>query len=175
MLTDGDGNDGDNKLPFADFEIPTDVHLDLPIPEKSKHHHHHKNRAKRNPAKHQPKTTDQNFRYTPTHLYFENTTEENNFLSFIPYTGPSNTSHLGRSLYLPQLISNDTNDLNLGFHRFTREYDDAINSFKSSTTTMSLSIYLRFGILYIISPSSKLNQTMSIQDFTDHRTRGFIL
>lgn len=174
MFSGDDGNYDNNILPFADYEIVTDVHLDLPISEKSKHHHH-KTRTKKKSTKHQSNATDHNLRHTTPHIYFENTTEENNFLSFIPYTGPSNTLHLGRYLYLPQLISNNTNDLTVSSERFIREYDEAITSFTSSSPTMSLSIYLRFGILYIIPKKSMLDQTMPLRDFTDFRNRGFLL
>jgi hypothetical protein len=172
MFLDDDGNYDSNILPFADCEIVTDVHRDLPVSEKSKHYHKTKTKKKSN--KQQSNVTDLNLRNISPHVYFENTTEENNFLSFIPYTGPSNTLHLGRCLYLPQLISNNTDDLTVSSQRFIREYDQTIMSLTSSSSkTMSLSIYIRFGILYVIPESSMFDKTMSLRDFNDFRNRGF--
>lgn len=168
-------NDIDNHdvdiLPFADCELATDVQLDVSIYPKSKSNNH-KTKKKFNKQE-QPKKTDNNSRYTVSYIYFENTDEENNFITLIPYTGPSNTLHLGRSLYLPQLISNNQNKSDVSFQRFIRNYDQTIASLTSSSSseTIPLSIYIRFGISYITRAAIP-DYSISLQDFTDLQNRS---
>jgi len=172
-----DDNHDVNPLPFADCELTTDVHVDLPIFQKSKYNHRTKTKKKliKQQQQQQSNEKDINLQNKLSYIYFENTEEENNFLTFLPYTGPSNTLHLGRSLYLPQLISKTTNNSTAGFQRFIRDYDRTITSLTSSLETMSLSIYLRFGISYIIRMASMVDQSIPLKDFTTLRNQGFIL
>jgi hypothetical protein len=162
-------DNGDNILPFADCELETNVHIDLPVFQKSKY-----NNKKKKSTKQQSNEKNITSWRTLSYIYFENTKEENNFLTFIPYTGPSNTLHLGRHLYLPQLISNTTNDSTVSFQRFIGDYDRIITSLTSSSETMSLSIYLRFGILYLLKVNSAIVQPISLNDFIILRNRGFL-
>jgi hypothetical protein len=174
-LDDVDGNHDANFLPFADCELAIDVHPDLPLFQKSTFNK--KIKRKTNPKERQSKATthekNTNLRNTTSYIYFENTEKENNFLTFISYTGPSNTSHLGTSLYLPQLISNPANDSTVCFQKFIEDYDRTIVSLTPSLETMSLSVYLRFGILYTIPADTIRNQTMPLKDFTSFVNEGF--
>jgi hypothetical protein len=150
-----------NVLPFADCELATDdVHVDLPVFKKTK--------KKPIKKKQQSNGKDNNSRNTISYIYFENSKEENNFLTFIPYTGPSNTMHLGRRLYLPQLISNIPNDSTISFQHFIRDYNRIITSLED----MSLAIYIRFGISYILRLDSMLDKSISLKDFSNLRNRG---
>ncbi|CAF0842536.1 unnamed protein product [Rotaria sordida] len=173
-LVDDDNHDA-NVLPFADCEIATDVHLDRAISQLSKHNKNTKTRQKSRKRRFNDTNNDKdiNLYNALSCIYFENAEEENNFLKFIPYTGPSNTLHLGQHLYLPQLISNTTNDSKFSFQRFIQDYDQtAITFLTSSLDTMSLSIYLRFGISYITKIDRTSDESMSLRDFTILRTRG---
>ncbi len=170
MFLDDDGNHDTNILPFADCELATEFNVDLPIFQKSIYNK--KTKTKKKSTK-QKKSNEKyiNPQTSLSHIYFENTEEKNNFLKFIPYTGPSNTLHLGRQLYLPQLISNTPNDSTVSFQQFIEDYDRVITSLTSSLETMSLSIYLRFGISYIIH-TTMANQSIPLQDFALLRNQG---
>jgi len=156
MSVDNDAN----VLPFADCELATDVHVDRPVFEKTK--------KKSIKQKQQSNKKNNNSRNTISYIYFENSEEENNFLTFIPYTGPSNTMHLGKRLYLPQLISNIPNDSTISFQHFIRDYNRIITSLDD----MSLAIYIRFGISYILRLGSMLDKSISLKDFSILRNRG---
>ncbi|CAM4744630.1 unnamed protein product [Rotaria magnacalcarata] len=173
-LDGGDNLATDDVLPFADYEIVAEVHVDRPTFHGSKHSNitrlSKKSRKKQSnvdsnkgPAK---------LHYAASSVYFENTQEENNFIKFIPYTGPSNTLHLGKSLYLPQLISNTTDDSTASFQRFIQDYDRVIESLTSSLENVSLSVYLRFGISYITKMDTTRDQSMSLRDFSILRIQG---
>ncbi|CAF0983164.1 unnamed protein product [Rotaria sp. Silwood1] len=172
-LGDDDNHDA-NVLPFADCEIATDVYLDRAISQISKRHNNKKTHKKSNKRQSNDTNNEQytNLQNTVSCIYFESTEEENNFLKFIPYTGPSNTLHLGRLLYLPQLISHISNDLKISFQRFIQDYDRTIASITPSLETLSLSIYLRFGISYIAKLDIMPDEPMSLRDFTIFRNRG---
>jgi len=163
MSLDTDDNHDGDILPFADCEFVTDVHVDLPVYQKTK-------KTKKKPIKQQQQSNekDTNSRNTISYIYFENTEEENNFLTFIPYTGPSNTMHLGRRLYLPQLISNTSNDSTVSFQRFIRDYHRIMTTLED----MPLAIYIRFGISYILRLNPMLDKSISLKDFSIRRNRG---
>jgi hypothetical protein len=171
-------DDYDNILPFADCELTTDVYIDLPIFQKPKYKNKTKTKRPFNENKTKTKrpVNEKNTysRSKLSYIYFENTEDENNFLTFIPYTGPSNTLHLARRLYLPQLTPNNTNDSTASFQRFIQDYDRTISSL-SSLETMSRSIYLRFGISYITKAGALINQSIPLKDFIILQNRGLSL
>jgi hypothetical protein len=156
----------DNVLPFADCGFEPDVPLDPPVFQNSKY------KAKKKWRKQPSNETKNNSHNTESHIYFENTEEENNFLTLIPYTGPRNTSHLQKHLYLPQLTSNSASDSTISFQHFIQDYDRKITSLTPSLETMPLSIYLRFGISYIIRANVTHGQPLSLREFTDLRNQG---
>ncbi|CAF4119317.1 unnamed protein product, partial [Rotaria sp. Silwood2] len=172
-LGDDDNHDA-NVLPFADCEIATDVHLDHAVSQILKHHNKTKThkKSKQQQSNDNNKEKGLNLQNTPSSIYFENTTQDNNFLTFIPYTGPSNTLHLGRRLYLPQLMSNTENDLNISFQRFIQDYDRTIASLTPLLETMSLSIFLRFGISYVSQIDITSDEPILLRDFAILRNRG---
>ncbi|CAF1095000.1 unnamed protein product [Adineta steineri] len=157
-------NDDNKQLPFADYEFPTDITVDRKPVDKSKRNH-----KRRKPKGQQLNLTnnekDPNAYKKLTYVYFENTQEENNFITFIPYIGPSNTLHLGTNLYLPQLISNPSQDSTISSQHFIKDYDETITSLTPSLETMPLSIYIRFGISYILKHNRLDNQPISLKEF----------
>jgi hypothetical protein len=176
MPLDDDDNYDSNALPFADSEFTTDVRPVIHDFQKSKWNKKTKNKSqKKQPFNEATNDQNINLRNNLSYIYFENSQEENNFLSFIPYTGPSNTLHLGRHLYVPQLISTTIKDSMVNVQRFINDYDQTIVSITPTLETMSLSIYLRFGISYIIRADPTLEQPLSVRDFATLRNRGFYL
>lgn len=173
MLSNDVDNHEENNLPFADCEIATDVYLEEfhPVkPESKSKKNHSRSRRQQQQKSNHPK---QHLQTPLSYLYFENSAEENNLLSFIPYSGPSNTSHLNRRLFLPQLISTTNSDSSISAKRFLQEYDQAVRVMTSSST-IPVSIYLRFGILYAIRTNSNVDQTISLREFLFLRHRGML-
>lgn len=174
MSSDVDGNHDDNVLPFADYEIASDVHLDIPNAHKSQYNNKKKGvrRSRKKLVQNVSNQNDANVHKTVTHIYFENAEEENNFIKFAPYTGPSNTTHLSRRLHLAQLTSNTSDNSIINFPYFFRDYDRIIESLTSLSESMSLSIYLRFGISYIIKTDVISDEEISLRDFVLLRNKG---
>ncbi|UJR20669.1 hypothetical protein I4U23_023790 [Adineta vaga] len=158
----------EDLFPFADYEFPTDIHPDLSLFQKPKHHL--KTRKKPKDDTHSGNCNTLN--HSVFYLYFEHTNKEKNFLVLSSYTGPSNTLHLGKNLYIPRLISTTASDSSISFHRFVDDYDRTIELIKPSLQTMPLSVYIRFGILYGIRTNLTPDQPISLTDFTLLRNRG---
>lgn len=170
MLSNDVDNHKENTLPFVDCEIATDVYLEDHHPVKSRS----KSKKKHSRTRQQQQQVKQHSQTPSSYVYFENSIEENNILSFILYTGPSNTSHLNRRLFLPQLTTPTSGDSSVSANRFVREYDQAVEAMTTSST-LPVSIYLRFGILYIIRINPTVDQTMSLREFLFLRHRSMLL
>lgn len=174
MLLNDDNNYDANILPFAECEITADAHLDSPVFQKSQNN---SKSRKRNRSKNWQSndTTNHgviNVQNTVSYVYFENMEEDDNHVAFIPYTGPCNTMHLGTRLYLPQLIPNTANDLEIDFQRFIENYDKIIQHMTASSNSMTLSVYLRFGISYVLQLNSPSDQTLPLREFIGIRRQG---
>ena len=167
-------NHDDEALPFAECEIATDVHHERSTIAKAKYHGKGKGKGKSKKTKTtqaQPVNAKQYFGNTVSNVYLDNCAEENNIVSFVSYTGPSNTSHLHRRLYVPQLLTmND--ELVTPRERFTQDYNEIIASLAPASPTITFSIYIRFGIFYVITSDSILDQTISLRDFLVLRNRS---
>lgn len=158
----------DTLLPFADYDFAIDTE---PSPEqipKATYRPHKKKKPYSNPA-----DNKRMIKYAvPSYIYFENTDEENNRITLIPYTGPRNTNHLGNHLYLPQVVSINTANSSVAFQHFVEDYTRTITSMQSATPALPISIYLRFGIFYILQPRVRLDRTISLRDFILLRAEG---
>lgn len=169
-LDDVDNHDA-NCLPFADCELAIDVHPNVTVFQKAKYNK--RKTTKKKSEKQQSNEKTNNSHGVLSYVYFENTENENNFLTLIPYTGPSNTIHLNRHLYLPQLTTTSAKDSTISFQRFIQDYDHVTTSLVPSLETMTLSVYLRFGISYIIRADTMHNQPLPLREYAALRNRGF--
>ncbi|CAF0973958.1 unnamed protein product [Adineta ricciae] len=151
-------------LPFADCEIEGNVDLKLPSTKRPKFARRPKQKSNSNVTN---KPGD-NF-----YVYFENAENDSDLLVFAPYTGPSNTSHLSISLSIPQLLSaTSANDSTRSLQHFLYDYDKKLTSLKTNLETMTLSIYIRFGIFYITHSNLSNGQSIPVKVFTFLRNRG---
>lgn len=175
VLNEDDNNLDTSDLPFAHVEIATDVHLDRPNVQTAKYKNI-KKKPKKSKLLRSNDTIDKKHADLSARAYFENMSPENSFIKLIPYTGPCNTSHLGKSLLLPQLVSKDVNDSKSSVQRFIQDYENAIKALTSnsdSSEAMTISVFLRFGISYILQLDTATNQFMSLRDYFVLRNRGF--
>ena len=173
MLSNDVDNHEENNLPFVDCEIATDVYLEEFHPTKSKSKKKY-SRPRKQQQQQQKSNQPKQYSQSPlSYIYFENSSQENNLLSFIPYNGPSNTSHLNRRLFLPQLISTTNSDASISAKRFIHEYDRSV-AVMTSSSAIPVSIYLRFGILYAVRTNSIVDQTIPLQEFLYLRHRGIL-
>ena len=166
-----DGNDDIDSLPFADSEIATEIEVDQFRPRRSEHGHYRlKRRSKRNQSNVRPTDESSQIFYALSSSYFEHSQDENSTVSLVPYTGPSNTLHLRKRLYVPQLTSPSDSASPVDVQNFVQDYDRRMNILTSSFG--SLCIFLRFGISYVIHCDESLPRLMSLKDYTDLRNQG---
>ena len=151
-------------LPFADCEIESNVDLKLPSTKRTTFARRPKQKSNSNVS---------NNSGDNSYLYFENAENDSDLLVFAPYTGPSNTSHLSNNLSIPQLLSaSSTHDSTHSLQNFLYDYDKKLTSLKTTLETMTLLIYIRFGIFYITHSNLSNNQSIPVKEFTFLRNRG---
>lgn len=175
MAADDENHLTHEALPFADVEYSIEVdseihqtpylHKEFGVKNKSRSSKH---RAKRDTN---IKNKDPPAWYA-SFVLFEHSQEANNTVSLFPYTGPCNTAHLHRQLYLPQLVSTKNTDSSVPFNRFVQAYEQAAQAMAPTSNEVKLSMYLRFGISYIIYADTMIDQTLRLKDFIALRNRG---
>lgn len=104
-------------------------------------------------------------------IYFESSKDMNDGLVFIPHTGPSNTLHLDKQLYLPQLSMKNQMDSTTIRQQFLIDYNEICKDVKVSSE-VSLGIYIRFGMMYLIQNKNPVPQCFTLKDFVDSRNRS---
>ena len=85
--------------------------------------------------------------------------------------GPSNTLHLSKELYLPQLIKKNNIDPMINQQQFQNDYNQ-ISSRVSMSSNRSISIFIRFGIMYLIKTKTTFEQCLTLKDFVNGQNRG---
>ena len=175
MAADDENHLTDDALPFADVEYSIEV--------DSKTHptaHLHKDfgaKSKSRSSKRRAKPDTNNKSRDPPAWYasvvlFEHSQETNNTISLVSYTGPCNTAHLHRQLYIPQLVSTKNADSSVPFNRFVQAYEQAVQAMTPTLNEVKVSMYLRFGISYIIYADTMIDRTLRLKDFISLRNRG---
>ena len=164
----------DETLPFADVDFPVKVDSEVHQIANSQRGHGRQNNFRT--AKHRPKPVNKDdkalFYSNASSLFFEHSQKENNILSLVPYTGPSNTVHLRRQLYLPQLLSPEQNDSSVAFERFVRAYEQVVQSMALLSSDTKVVMYLRFGISYVIYSDTMIDRTLPLKHFLALRARS---
>ena len=105
--------------------------------------------------------------------YFENADQDNNRLTMVPYTGPCNTNHLERQVYVPQIESKRTDStLSSEMEKFFSDYNQTIEATKSLPEEIVARAFIRVGIAYLTRSDSLANETLTIKDFLYYRNRA---
>ena len=176
MAASKDDNNDIDSLPFAGSEIATEIEVDQFRPQHSKYGHKRlRHRSKGNQSSVRPSDETNQISYAPSSIYFEHCQDENSTVSLVPYTGPSNTSHLSKRLYVPQLTSPRDTESPINLQNFIQDYDRRINILTSASASRSLCIFLRFGISYVVHCDESLSRLMSLKDYTHLRKEGLHL
>lgn len=174
MAVDSPDNVDDSALPFADLELTPD-----PL-EKSntgrkvfdEEVSHRKQRRTNQQSKSQSTEEKVRFDGALSKCYFENAENENSYLALVPYTGPCNTTHLHRQLYLTQIESKKHNLSSYYIDTFLQHYNDVFQSMKSMPNDVTIRAFLRVGILYTNKADSLHDPSLRIKDFLYYRKGG---
>lgn len=165
-------SDDHNPLPFQNNEIE-DLYSDAPTSYKRKQKRKKPKRDKQQQIV-QPFTrikNDDNNLAKIYYIYFERNQDENDLLSFVTYTGPSNTIHLNKQLYLPQLKSTIRDDSVDTRQRFVNDYNQTCSTITTSADT-SFAVFIRFEMMYLVKTGLNLQQSVTVKDFINPKNRG---
>jgi hypothetical protein len=168
MATDNGNDDG---LPFASCDLSLDLSSTVSLQTTKDNTRRRKKKYKKNYCQ-LGIVIDNEGKKMLSSIYFEYEQNDNNRLAFIAYGGPCNPLHINRQLYLTRLLDSKTTDSNIAQHRLTTDYDRTIRTMTALSSEMTLSIFLRFGISYVMSVDTGAYKTMSTNEFIAARDQG---